>query len=65
MGSYHETVGGTFHHGYLINYVGPNKSTSTFLVTIIDENLNWKPHIQLVKSKLSKTLNIIYEASKI
>ena len=29
------------------------------------ENLNWKPHIQLVKSKLSKTLSIMYKASKL
>ena len=33
--------------------------SSKFLGIIIDENLNWKPHIQLVKSKLSKTLSII------
>ena len=32
---------------------------------IIDANLNRKPHIQLVKSKLSKTLSIIYKASKL
>ena len=31
--------------------------SSKFLGIIIDENLNWKPHIQLVKSKLSKTLS--------
>ena len=34
--------------------------SSKFLGIIIDENLNWKPHIQLVKSKLSKTLSIKY-----
>ena len=39
--------------------------SSKFLGIIIDENLNWKPHIQLVKSKLSKTLSIIYKASKL
>ena len=39
--------------------------SSKFLGIIIDENLNWKPHIQLVKSKLSKTLSIIYRASKL
>ena len=37
--------------------------SSKFLGIIIDENLNWKPHMQLVKSKLSKTLAIIYKAS--
>ena len=39
--------------------------SSKFLGIIIDANLNWKPHIQLVKSKLSKTLSIIYKASKL
>ena len=39
--------------------------SSKFLGIIIDENLNWKPHIQLVKSKLSKTLSIMYNASKL
>ena len=39
--------------------------SSKFLGIIIDENLNWKPHIQLVKSTLSKTLSIIYKASKL
>ena len=39
--------------------------SSKFLGIIIDENLNWKPHIQLVKSKLSKTLSIIYKASNL
>ena len=39
--------------------------SSKFLGIIIDENLNLKPHIQLVKSKLSKTLSIIYKASKL
>ena len=36
-----------------------------FLGIISDENLNWKPHTQLVKSKFSKTLSIIYKASKL
>ena len=39
--------------------------SSKFLGIIIDENLNWKPHIQLFKSKLSKTLSIIYKSSKL
>ena len=39
--------------------------SSKFLGIIIDDNLNWKPHIQLVKSKLSKTLSIFYKASKL
>ena len=39
--------------------------SSKFVGIIIDENLNWKPHIQLVKSKLPKTLCIMYKASKL
>ena len=39
--------------------------SSKFLSIIIDENLNWKPHNQLVKSKLSKTLSIMYKAYKL
>ena len=39
--------------------------SSKFLGIIIYENLNWKPYIQLVKSKLSKTLSVIYKDSKL
>ena len=39
--------------------------SSKFVGIIIDENLNWEPHIQLGKSKLSKILSIIYKASKL
>ena len=39
--------------------------SSKYIGIIIDENLYWKPHIQLVKSKFSKTLSIIYRASKL
>jgi hypothetical protein len=33
-----------------------------FLGVLIDENFNWKDHIKLVKSKLSKCLAIVYRA---
>ena len=43
------------------------KVTATkFLGIIIDDRLNWKPHIQSVKSKLSCILSIMYyKASKL
>ena len=43
-----------------------DKETATkFLGIIIDDRLNWKPHIQSVKSKLSCILSIMYKASKL
>ena len=30
---------------------------------IIDDKLSWKPHIQSVKSKLAKTMSIIYKVT--
>ena len=48
-----------------VNTINVKKVQSSKCIgIIIDENVNWKPHIQLVKSKLSKTLYIIYKASK-
>ena len=35
---------------------------SNFLGIIIDDKLSWKAHIQSVKSKLAKTMSIIYNA---
>ena len=35
-----------------------------FLGVIIDENLNWKEHIKLVSSKISKNIAIIYKAKQ-
>ena len=34
-----------------------------FLVVLIDESLNWKNHINMVKSKLSKVASAIYKVS--
>ena len=49
-----------------INNAEIPKVTATKLVGIvIDDILNWKPHIQSVKSKLSSILSIMYKASKL
>ena len=34
-----------------------------FLGVLIDESLNWKNHINMVKSKLSKVASVIYKVS--
>ena len=36
-----------------------------FLGVIVDENLNWKNHIDLVHNKISKSVGILYRASKL
>ena len=36
-----------------------------FLGVMIDHNLNWKEHIDVINSKISKSIAIIYKASKI
>ena len=41
----------------------PKVTATKFLGIIIDDRLNWKPHIQSVKSKLSCILFIMYKAS--
>ena len=33
-----------------------------FLGILIDDKLNWKEHIGMIKSKLSKTIAVIYRA---
>ena len=43
----------------------PKVTAATFLGIAIDDRLNWKPHIQSVKSKYSNILPIIYKASKL
>jgi hypothetical protein len=37
---------------------------TNFLGVLIDEKLNWKEHINMVKSKVSKSIAIIYKASR-
>ena len=47
-----------------INYAEIPKVTATkFLDIIINDRLNWKPHIQSVKTKLTSILSIMYKAS--
>ena len=46
------------------NVIIPRVACTKFLGILIDENLNWKPHIQSVKSKLCSTLSAMYKASK-
>ena len=50
-----------------INNAEIPKVTATKLlgIIIIDDRLNWKPHIQSVKSKLSCIVSIMYKASKL
>ena len=43
----------------------PKVTATKLLGIIIDDRLNWKPHIQSVKSKLSCILSIMYKASKL
>ena len=43
----------------------PKVTATKFLSITIDDRLNWKPHIQSVKSKLSSILSIMYKASKL
>ena len=49
-----------------INNVMVTRVQSTsFLGIIMDEQINWKPHIQFVKSKLSRTFSVIHRASNL
>ena len=49
-----------------INNVNVSQVQSTkFLGIIIDEQINWKPQILAVRCKLSKTVSIMYKASKL
>ena len=43
----------------------PRVQSTKFLGIVIDEKINWKSHILAVKGKLSKTLSILYKASKL
>ena len=36
-----------------------------FLGVLVDENLNWKNHIDLLLSKISKSIGVLYKASKL
>lgn len=39
--------------------------TSKFLGIYIDENLNWKKHIEIVTNKISKNIGILYKARNV
>ena len=36
-----------------------------FLGVIIDENLSWKNHIELLESKIAKNIGVLYKSSKL
>ena len=36
-----------------------------FLGVIVDENLNWKNHIELLENKISKNIGVLFKASKL
>ena len=35
---------------------------TTFLGVFIDENLSWKQHIDIISSKISKSIGILYKS---
>lgn len=42
------------------------RSRSTkFLGVILDENINWKPHIETIERKISKSIGILNNAKAI
>ena len=47
------------------NVMVPKVQSTKFLGIIMDEQINWKPHIQFAKSKLSRTFSVIHRASKL
>ena len=50
---------------FLINDVKIKRENSLkFLEVIIDENLTWKTHVQLVENKISKSVGILFKASR-
>ena len=44
---------------YIKNHIIDRAAVTKFLRILIDEGLNWKEHINLIKSKLSKTVSIV------
>ena len=37
-------------------------TVTKFLGVLIDENLSWKPHINVINSKVSKNIGLLYKA---
>ena len=50
---------------YIDNFGIELVHTTKFLGIIIDDKLNWKPHVSTVSSKLSKCFFVLYKSSKI
>ena len=41
------------------------KTVSKFLGVILDENLSWKVHINIIKNEISKNLGLLYKTRHI
>ena len=41
-----------------------SENSLKFLGVMIDENLTWKTHVKLVESKISKSIGILFKASR-
>ena len=41
------------------------KNSAKFLGVMIDENLTWKNHIEVVENKISKNIGVLYRASHV
>ena len=51
--------------GFFINDVKIKSENSLkFLGVMIDENVTWKTHVELVENKISKSIGILYKASR-
>ena len=48
-----------------INEIEIREQSLKFLAVMIDENLNWKSHIDLLINNISKNVGILYKASKL
>ena len=46
------------------NSIIKRESTVRFLGVLLDENLTWRPHIDLIENKISKYLGILYNARR-
>ena len=46
------------------NSIIKRESTVRFLGVLLDENLTWRPHIDLIEKKISKYLGILYNARR-
>ena len=46
------------------NSIIKRESTVRFLGVLLDENLTWRPHIDLIENKISKYVGILYNARR-